>query len=326
MDEQEKPVAEGKLNKKEGSVVIASHESTTVYFDIKTEELIILKEKAAAELDQHASALMTLVDEVHKTNALYSAAIEAYGLVVPHPDRSAELAKLEANVSSAEKTLKDKKESLQKELGDFESKNAGYKEVVELIPIATKKQPGRNRGVGSRYVYAKKGYIDKFGTGDSHRVSIRGRDRASAQESIFKRDANGKIKSIDTQKLKSHLKKLETDNTGIKLFDIKDIGKIDKTLCGWADSWNESLVLEKEIGSNMDISAGAQFMRFTSNTGASGEWDPYNGKLTIKGEHSIVLSIASGTAAAKLYIPDRIGWSLKMLPPPGKQKILNVGM
>lgn len=39
--------------------------------------MIILNEKAAAELDRHASALMTLVDEVHKANAVYSAAIEA---------------------------------------------------------------------------------------------------------------------------------------------------------------------------------------------------------------------------------------------------------
>ena len=124
---------------------------------------------------------------------------------------------------------------------------------------------------GSRYVYVKKSYIDNLGTGNIHRVSIRGRDRASAKESIFNRDQNGNIKSINTQKIKEQLRKIEAENKGVVLFEVKDIGKIDKTLCEWADSWNNSLLMEKEIGQSIDVSLGAQFLRFTSNTGASGE-------------------------------------------------------
>ncbi|WP_155018832.1 ATPase [Enterobacter hormaechei] len=326
MSEHDTPVAEGTLNKKEGSSVVAHHESTLIYFSTENEELILLNEKIASALDEHSRNLMVLVDEVHKANEIYSAAIEAYGKVLSHPDRAAELTSLEAKVSEAEQKLADKKKDLQKTLGDFESKGAGYKEVTELIPIKTKKNQGGRNGIGSRYVYVKKSYIDNFGTGDIHRVSLRGRDRTTGKESIFERDNNGNIKSINTQKIKEQLKKLESKSKGIKFFEVKDIGEIDKTLCDWADSWNSSVVLEKEIGQNIDVSAGAQFLRFTSNTGASGEWDPYKGKLTIKGEHSTVLSVASGTASAKFYIPDRIGWSLKMLPPPGKTKVLNMGM
>jgi len=87
---------------------------------------------------------------------------------------------------------------------------------------------------------------------------------------------------------------------------------VDETLTGWADSWNKSLILDKkEIDQHIDIGAGAQFMRFTSNVGASVEWDPVNGELTFKAEASAVLSLASGTADAKIYMPGRIGWPLK---------------
>lgn len=321
MNGQETPAAEGTLNKKEGSSVIAHHESTLIYFSTEKEELILLNEKLAADLDDHAKKLMVMVDEVHKANKIYSSTIEAYRKVQPYPDRVSELTLLEAKVAEAEQKLADKKEELQNRLGDFESGGAGYEEVAELIPIKTKNQQGSRQGIGSRYVYVKKSYIDNFGTGGIHRVSLRGRDRSSAQESIFNRDANGNIKSINIPKIKEQLKKIESENKGVKFFEVKDIGNIDNTLCDWATSWNKD-----EDNHNIDVSAGAQFLRFASNTGASGEWDPYNGKATLKAEHSTVLSVASGTAVATFYMPDSIGWSLKMLPPPGKSKVLNMGM
>ena len=117
MSEHDTPVAEWTLNKKEGSSVVAHHESTLIYFSTENEELILLNEKIASALDDHARNLMMLVDEVHKANEIYSAAIEAYGKVLSHPDRAAELTSLEAKVSEAEQKLADKKKDLQKTLG-----------------------------------------------------------------------------------------------------------------------------------------------------------------------------------------------------------------
>ena len=79
MNEQEAPVAEGTLNKKEESAVVAHHESTLIYFSAEKEDLILLNEKIAFDLEQHAKKLMILVDEVHKAKEIYSSAIEAYG-------------------------------------------------------------------------------------------------------------------------------------------------------------------------------------------------------------------------------------------------------
>ena len=120
MSEHDTPVAEGTLNKKEGSSVVAHHESTLIYFSTENEELILLNEKIASALDDHARNLMMLVDEVHKANEIYSAAIEAYGKVLSHPDRAAELTSLEAKVSEAEQKLADKKKYIQFDVDTIE--------------------------------------------------------------------------------------------------------------------------------------------------------------------------------------------------------------
>lgn len=313
MSDNNKPVSQGQLDKKENNIITVEHESVDTYFITGTQELILLTAEASKQLDEHAREIMTCVDEHHKASENYSAALENYGKVYSQPEKSAELDNLENEVVAAEKILQEKKDALQSTLGDFEATGAGYKEVVELIPIATKKKPGSKRGVGSRYAFVKKGYIDKLGVGVRHKVKITGKDKASASESIFTRDGNKNIKGINTQKIKNQLKELDSDNTGIKYFSAEDIGKVDKTLTDWADSWNKSLARanETDVNANIDVSAGAQFLRFTSNSGASGEWDPYDGKLSFKVEHSSVLSIASGTVSAKFYMPDRIGWPLK---------------
>ncbi|TBL50382.1 ATPase [Obesumbacterium proteus] len=327
MSENNKPVSQGQLDKKENNIITVEHESVDTYFITGTQELILLTAEASKELDEHAREIMTCVDEHHKASENYSAALENYGKVYSQPEKSAQLDDLEKEVVAAEKILQEKKDALQSTLGEFEATGTGYKEVVELIPIATKKKQGSKRGVGSRYAFVKKGYIDKLGTGVRHKVKITGKDKASAEESIFTRDANKNIKGINTQKIKNQLKEIDTDNTGIKYFSADDIGKVDKTLTDWADSWNTSLARanETDIDANIDVSAGAQFLRFTSNSGASGEWDPYDGKLSFKVEHSSVLSIASGTVSSKFYMPDRIGWPLKYVAE-NRVKPVDMGM
>lgn len=327
MSENNKPVSQGQLDKKENNIITVEHESVDTYFITGTQELILLTAEASKELDEHAREIMTCVDEHHKASENYSAALENYGKVYSQPEKSAQLDDLEKEVVAAEKILQEKKDALQSTLGEFEATGTGYKEVVELIPIATKKKQGSKRGVGSRYAFVKKGYIDKLGTGVRHKVKIIGKDKASAEESIFTRDANKNIKGINTQKIKNQLKEIDTDNTGIKYFSADDIGKVDKTLTDWADSWNTSLARanETDVNANIDVSAGAQFLRFTSNSGASGEWDPYDGKLSFKVEHSSVLSIASGTVSSKFYMPDRIGWPLKYVAE-NRVKPVDMGM
>lgn len=328
MSETEKPVAEGKLNKREGSVTVAVHESVQSYFRTDSAEIIFLSDEVSSEIDTHATELMMCVDAHQNAKAVYSLAVEEYGKVYSQPQRAAELSILEAQTAKAEADLNEKQRDLQKKLGKFAVEGAGYDKVIELIPIATKSNQGKKRGVGSRYSYVKKEYYDNLGAGIRHKVKLKAGDKASAAESIFVRDKDQRITSIDTKKLKEQLTSLDftAPDTGIKFWDAEDLVKVDETLTGWAESWNKSLVMDKkEIGKCIDVEAGAQFMRFTSNVGASGEWDPANGELTFKGEANAILSLAAGTADAKIFMPDRIGWSLKFNSEKSAEPI-NMGM
>ncbi|WP_148250267.1 ATPase [Raoultella terrigena] len=327
MNGQNIPVAKNTLSKKDGNSVDVYHASATVYFRPDTEELIILTEEACDDFDRHWGELLTVVNDVHEAGKTYSSAVENYGNAFSAPSENAAEFELEDSATTQQKILDAKKAALREKLGDFTP--AGYESVVELIPVITKKKHGRRSGPGSKYVYVKKGYYDQLGSGQKHTVSLKAKDKASAAESIFVYDKNGNRKGIDTKKLKEQLTKAELPkpDTSVELFslDKEDIGEIDKTLTDWADCWNNSLIVDgKEIGDHIDVSAGAQFMRFSANAGASGEWDAKDGKLSIKGEASAVLAIAQGSASATYYFPDRVGWPLAYTPEGAD--ILNMGM
>ncbi|WP_255485549.1 ATPase [Cronobacter sp. JZ38] len=327
MSGQETPAAQNTLSKSDGNIVNAYHASAVVYFRPDTEELVVLTEDACDDFDRHWGELLAAVNDVHEAGKAYSSAVENYGNVFSNPSENAGEGGLEEQATTLQKTLDEKKKALQDKLGDFTP--AGYEAVIELIPLITKKKHGRRSGAGSKYVYVKKGYYDQLGTGKKHTVSLKAKDKASAAESIFIYDKNGNRKGIDTEKLKEQLTKIEfpKPDTSVELFslDKEDIGEIDKTLTEWADCWNNSLIVDgKEIGNHVDVSAGAQFMRFIANAGASGEWDAKDGKLSLKGEATAVLSLAQGYASATFYLPDRVGWPL--LYSPEGANVLNMGM
>ncbi|WP_343645669.1 ATPase [Enterobacter sp.] len=321
----DKPAGTNTLSKKESNVVDVMHDSVEIYFCTGTQELILLTPQAASALDRHAGQLMTVVNDYHTATLAYSAAVQDYGTSASNISESAALAVKEASVTNAENTLQQKRDAMQKLLGDFAADGAGYEQVAELIPVSTAKNSGTRSGPGKRYSYAKKGYIDKLGTGVRHRVKLKAGDKASAKDSIFTRNNQGDIKGINTAALKKQIAELNTSAEGIKLFSADDLISIDTTLCGWADSWNASLSVAKEIGEHVDISAGAQFLRFSSNLGASGTWEPWKGEVAIKAEFKSALTLASGAAMANYYIPDRIGWMLKWQAQ-GRPKPMDMGL
>ncbi len=251
------PVAENQLSKKENNTVQISHESCDIYYCTESQELLFLTTTAAKNIDEHASEIMTVVDEFHQANEEYSKAVEEFGLLNSNIEESAALTEKESNITNQEANLTDKRNALQKVIGKFESEGAGYDDVVELIPISRK-----NGGAGTkkRYAFAKKGYVDNLGKGVKHKVKF----KQSDADNILKRE-NGNITGISVTKLKKQIKDLEFENKGVNLFDPIDKKLIDETLTGWAESWNNSLVSHKEIGQFIDFSAGAQFMRCTSN-------------------------------------------------------------
>jgi len=327
MSGQNVSVAQNTLNKSDENVVDAYHASTTVYFKPDTEELIILADDACDDFDRHWGELLEAVNDIHEADKEYSLAVENYCSVFTTPSEKASEGEAADQATALQKALEEKKAALQEKLGDFTPK--GYEEVVELIPIMTNRRNGRRSGRGSKYVYVKKGYYDQLGTGARHNVSLTASDRESAAESIFNYDRNGNRMGINTQKLKEQLKKAEfpKPDSSVEFFSIdeEDIGEINTTLTDWAEGWNNSLIVDgAEVGNNIDVSAGAQFLRFTANAGASGKWDAMDGTLSVNGEASAALSLAQGSFSATFYLPDRVGWPLTYSTDEGTA--LNMGM
>ncbi|WP_435952663.1 ATPase [Dryocola sp. BD626] len=324
MSGQGKHAAEGRLNKKDGSAVIAQHESSNIYYRPDTGQLVFISGSVAGEFENHWSDLISKMNVMHQAGIEYSMAVEKYGTAYCKVSQGADVTGLENAATLAQNKLDDAKKELQKKLGEFTPK--GYEQVVELIPIKTKGK-GRVNGPGSRYVYVKKGYYDGLAGGKKHQINLSAKDRESAKNSVFIYDENGNRKGIDTTKLKKQISDFKLPDAKFEIFkfDKDDIGSIDKTLTGWADSWNHSLKINKENDPHIDISAGAQFMRFTANAGASGEWDAKKGNVTFKAEGEATLALAQGCANVTYYRPDRVGWPLIYKPDDTAQTI-NMGM
>jgi hypothetical protein len=306
---------------KQGSVVVAYCDSVQCYFRPKTEELVFIADHQAGEFEYHWREMSFRMDQFHQANAHYSSVLETYGLA----SASAILAPVEADRHSmallmAESELESKRKALQLKLGEFSQTGMSYDDVVELVPLAGQKVKNQRRGKSKPYVYVKKGYFTSTQDGRKlHTVSLKGKDKASATASIYSKDNNGNVR-IDTQKLTQQLSTLQWPKLKLELqdvlkwsgadFDLDEL-KRDVVLFDWAESWNNSLQGEsKALSANVDVSGGAQFMRFASNLGANAEFDLQQGQASIKGEAKASLTLASGTVNLTAYVPDRLGWSL----------------
>ncbi len=311
--------AENQLSKQD-SMVVVHHQSAQCYFCPETEELVFIADSEAGEFENHWREMMTRVDQFHLAKEAYSSALEAYGTTTSTRTLSSvETEAYTRKVTAAETKLEKEREALRNKLGAFSQEGMSYDDVVELLPIMGQGAKKKNGGKPARYAYVKKGYFSKSQQGRKlHTVSLKGNDKKGGTGSIYGKDKNGQ-RRIDTEKLKQQL----TDANWPKIkFDLKDIVQWsgldfdpeslnhDFALWEWAEAWNKSLMGKAALGANVDVSGGAQFMRFVSNVGASAEFDPSKGNVALKGEAKATLTLASGMVNLTAYVPDRLGWSL----------------
>lgn len=319
--------AECQLNKSDNNITKAHHESGILYFRPETEEIIVVPAQDAGEFESHCLEMMKCVDEFHQAKHAYSTAIEQYGLQRQKPGMNDTQSQVK-EVVAAETALDKKREALLEKLKDDETSGMGYQDVVELLPLldTRKKGPG-NQKLGRRFAYASQRYYSERSGGRSkagakkkwRSVSLSNKDKATGKDSIYSVDSRGR-RSIDTKKLKEQLTKdiLPTIKVELKDYVNLDDYNVDKTLFDWAESWNKSVNGNHTFDNGVEVSGAAQFMRFVSNVGAEAEFNPNEGKVSIKGEAKASLALATGIGLAVLYIPDRLGWELKYTP--GEEK------
>ncbi|MCQ3032712.1 hypothetical protein NLO88_18845 [Pseudomonas syringae] len=330
MSEEKMFAAENRPNK-ECPIVVVPHESVQCYFRPETEEFVFVSSCEAASFENHWRELNTGMDNFHKAKDYYDHVLAKYADTAIS-DALAAISQL-PEVDAAEIELAKKRKEIQEKLADLSHKGLSYKDVVELIPVAGKgvSKPGRGKATG--LVYVNKGYFSKTKDGlKLHSVSLKGKDKKDATQSIYTKDQNGNTR-IDTDKLKKQLTTLKTAKIKLELKEVLkwagaekalDDLKEDYVLYDWAKSWNDSLHGQKELGANVDVSGAAQFMRFTSNAGAKAEFDVEKKQLSITGEYKRTLTVASGFGNLSFFVPDRTGWGLKMEMEDGRKADLGL--
>ncbi|WPN51992.1 hypothetical protein QMK52_24270 [Pseudomonas sp. P9_2] len=318
MNETNAPDAENRISK-QNPIVVAHQGSGQCYFRPETEELIFIADRDANDFEEHWRDMMTRVNEFHLAKEAYSRALEQYAKAASaNPMRVAEDDPHAKEVAAAEAKLEKEREALRKKLGKFSQEGMSYDDVVELLPIGGQGAKRKNGVKPTRYAYVKKGYFTQSEEGRKlHKVSLKGSDQKGGKKSIYVKE-NGKRRRIDEKKLKEQLAEVKWPKVKLDMadivqwtgldFDPEALNK-DFALFEWAESWNKSLVGQKALGANVDISGGAQFMRCISNVGASAEFDPNKGNVAVKGEAKASLTVASAVVNLAAYFPDRMGWS-----------------
>ncbi|MFJ3484909.1 hypothetical protein ACIPL1_16195 [Pseudomonas sp. NPDC090202] len=332
MSQNNTPIAVNRLGR-DAPVADVYRSALRCYFRPETEEFVFLSDKDAGEFETHWRGMMVAMDDFHQAKANYSSALKYYDDCAKARASSLQMDKSLKAIDAAETELEKTREAIKEKLGSLSEEGLGYDDVVELIPIA-----GQNRGKGKRsgksvpYAYVKKGYFEKTEKGlKLHKVKLKPADKLGGQENFLTRDRQGRL-TIDSDKIAKRIENTDWSKIKIELQDVLDWAgsdfkleslKEDRTLHDWAKEWNENLTIDKPLFENVDFSGGAQFMRFTSNVGASLELDVAKRQSSLNVELKRTLTLASGFLNLKWTLPDQFGWNLKMKTRSGE--ILNLG-
>lgn len=303
MSVQMAPVAQNELSKDE-SVVNAYHTSCQCYFRPETCDIIFLTDNDANDFDELSNKLAHLMDALEKCRAKYSEALEVYYKKRNDIAKKDQLSGYFDAVISPELDLEKAVKEIQKQVGEFDEQT-GYTQIFEFIPL----EPLKKGMYGRFYCYLKKSDYEAL----QSRLTIISLKKFGTED-FYQRDEDGNITGIDKDEIAERLKKvkesLNSMASGNQLLSIE--AEYEKNLTDWADAWNSQEAYSKE-GLIIDVTAGAQFMRFTSNAGAKLEWSPDSGKGQIIGEAQAEFILASAYADATFYQPDRGGWQLKFV-------------
>lgn len=343
MSDTEKPAAIGRTAQAL-SVTEVEHASAQCYFRPDTEEMVFIGSDAAAEFEQHWRDMILSMDRLHEAQAGYSSALEKYGQAYTQGRLAAEDAEpLIQAVENAQDSMEEQRKALLEKIGEFSTTGMKYQDVVELLPVVNTKKEVKSaegkKNIGRRYVYVKKKTYDRYAVDKKlSNVSLKAKDKKGAGESIYSKTKDGRVR-IDSKKLAGQLNlKMPTFKAELKhlpgMEEWLDRFKADGTVAleifgtnifGWAKAWNESLTYTDETHPSIDVSNGAQFMRYASNVGASAEYDRKNGNVAFKAEAAGSLAIAAGISVKTYYIPSRLGVNWAMASDHGGQ-VADIGM
>lgn len=206
-----------------------------------------------------------------------------------------------------------------------------FSEIVELLPVMIK-DPSKSGNIRTnRFTYLRKFVISED---RSNKIKIRELNSSTQEsgstrqgsDSIIEEDRHGN-KRYNLKKLTEQLTTPEAKSELLKIPLFGDSGYVLGDLIKpWAEELENILSIDEEIGI-FNISGGAQFMRYAYAAQIESDIDLLKGRINLKGELSGEVALATGSIAAGIFIPDRLGilWQLKGLDSQGRVQSYPIG-
>lgn len=286
----------GTTNTTKGTVAPAkaSLDADLLLLDPKNGSVVVIPKEHAKAFVQEANQMAAMCHALSQSREKLLNLEEklATALAQPFPPMG-DIQTLQTQVKQAQKTYDEAYAAVKKELGDkgYLATAGNGKEMLELIPMAQRKQGGQPQPWARKWTYVRSDKVR------NHWRSYRFSKHESGQPASFVK--NGKI---DGKELKKQLSKLEP-----KL-------KAEWTLGHEAGFWFPELqawaaqVNQKSEGEHVSFEYGVQLFRYFAGCAASTEWNPRGGKIAAKLNGKAELMLASGKARCEGYLPTKDGW------------------
>jgi hypothetical protein len=263
------------LNPKDGAVVVVPKEHAKAFLQ-EANQMAVL----CAALTQAKEKLLQLEDKL--------AVVQAQRF-----PSMGDAQVLQSQIKQARKAYDEAYNNVKKELGDkgYLATSGNGKEMLELIPLAQRKQGGKPQPWARKWTYVRSDKVS------SHWRSYSFNKPENGQPASFVK--NGKV---DAQELKKQFTKLEPK--------LKAEWSSDPVAGFWfpeLQAWAEQ-VNHKSEGNHVSFEYGVQLFRYFAGCGASAEWNPRGGKIAAKFNGKAELMLASGKAKTEGYLPAKDGW------------------
>ncbi len=286
----------GTTNTNRGTVAPAkaTFDADLLLLDPKNESVVVVPKEHAKAFIQEANQMAALCDALtqsrQKLLTLEEALSAAQAERIPSPGA---VQALQNQIKQAQKAYEAAYAAVKKELGDkgYLATSGNGKEMLELIPLAQRKQGGKPQPWARKWTYVRSDKVS------NHWRSYQFNKHEKGQPASFVK--NGKI---DGKELKNQLSKLEPK--------LKSEWTLGHTAGFWfpeLQSWAEQ-INKKSEGNNVSFEYGVQLFRYFAGCAASAEWNPRGGKVAAKFNGKAELMILSGKAKVEGYLPAKDGW------------------
>lgn len=284
----------------------ATYDADLLLLDPKNQTVVVIPKENAKAFMQEANQMASLCNSLTQSRESLLAAEEKLAALLAQPfPPLGEIKPLENQIKQLRKTYDEAYAGIKKELGDkgYLATAGNGKELLELIPLAQRKQGGTPKPWARKWTYVRSDKVQ------NHWRSYKFNKDEQGQKASFIK--NGKV---DTKALKEQFTKIEPKLKAEWALG-HEAGFWFPELQAWAEQVNK-----KSEGDQVSFEYGVQLFRYFAGCAASGEWNPRGGKIAAKFNGKAELMLASGKAKTEGYLPAKDGWVWTLIgPKSGKQ-------